>query len=389
MPETSTSSESEGPKAASVAEPTGDWRANLLFIADVSQKLAIPLLTVAATGLGFYFNHAANERAAKMNERAQIVAEENSELSLQNQREQSETSLRSTMFSELVGPLLSGKGDEEDDSKKAAQRLSLQAELLTLNFHEHFELGPALRYVDSLEGQTPETRDRLRRAARRVISRQLAPMMAAPGKNKEAGYFEIILSENVEESAEPSANLPRCYLTSKPPAADTSQPIKMTCSTEPPTKPLPVPEGSKPILVQVPSEPLIIPSPDGKDRVKLSLTAFDWDGGTVAVFAELQSPEPTPETGMLPRQTIEFTLSPYSLPFTDSTLLPSGNRFGMYIKSVDKYLVAEKPPLKRLFIVWFVWFPKAFVPPRERPFELDVKDVSAYKAESDGQAPDS
>jgi len=181
--------------------------------------------------------------------------------------------------------------------------------------------------------------------------------------------------------------LPRCYLT--PPAADTSHLIKMTCSTKPPTKPLSVPSGSKPILVQVPTEPLIIPSPDGKDRLKLSLTAFDWDGGTVAVFAELQSLEPPPETGMLPGQTIEFTVSPYSLPFTDSTLLPSGNRFGMYIKSVDKYLVAEKPPLKRLFIVWFVWFPKAFVPPRERPFELDVKDVSDYKAESNGQSPDS
>jgi len=385
--ETSTPSESEGPKAPSVAEPKGDWRANLLFIADVVQKLAIPLLTVAATGLGFYFNHAANERVAR-----------SSELSLQNQREQSETSIRSTMFSQLTGSLLSGKAKEEDNSKEAAQRLSLQAELLTLNFSEHFELGPALRYVDSLEGQTPETRDRLRRAARRVISRQLAPMMAANGKNKEAGYYEITLSEIVDDSAkpilDPSAEpiFPRCYRTPTPRAADTPHRIEMTCSI--PSKesePLPVVEGKgiKPIRVLVSTEPLIIDSPDGKDRVKLSLKEFNWNAGTVAVFAEPQSPESTPEAERLPRQNVEFTLSQYSLPFTDSTLLPSGNRFGMYIKSVESYPAAEKPRIKRLFIVWFVWFPKAFVPPRERPFELDVKDVSNYKAESDGQAPDS
>jgi hypothetical protein len=72
-----------------------------------------------------------------------------------------------------------------------------------------------------------------------------------------------------------------------------------------------------------------------------------------------------------PPQRIEFTVSSYSLPFSDNTLLPTGNRFGLYIRTVD-----DIPGVARIMNVWFVWFPRGFIPPRERPLDLDLEPVA-------------
>ncbi len=59
------------------------------------------------------------------------------------------------------------------------------AQLLTLNFHEHFELRPLLQDADdrlsSYKGNIPQTailqaRSNLRQAAHRVIQRTIAPL---------------------------------------------------------------------------------------------------------------------------------------------------------------------------------------------------------------------
>jgi hypothetical protein len=65
---------------------------------------------------------------------------------------------------------------------------------------------------------------------------------------------------------------------------------------------------------------------------------------------------------------IEFTLSPYSFRFSDNTLLRSGNHFGIYLTRFDMV-----PDVLRVMRLCFVWFPRNFVPPRERPFDLDVR----------------
>jgi hypothetical protein len=416
VPETSRPPESQGPETPPVAEQSGNWRSNLVFIADVSQKLAIPLLTVAATGLGIYLSYNANERARLSREREQEIAAENNRLSLQNQREQSETGIRSAMFRELVGPLLSGEEEKSETSQQAAERLALHAELLTLNFHEHFELGPALRYVDGLKSQTDEARNRLRSAARRVISRQLAPLMATPdeaGDARKSDYVEIKLSEYLERrpardqrsvSAERPV-LPSCYQLPAPEpgqvidpckrSADDPEVVEMICSTERPMRELEIGTGATAtkVMIQEQVQPLIIRSPDCQDTLKVTFSSFDWDGGSVTVFVETQPPgdlgeqeaagcakksnhPPAARAGKLPRQSIEFTLTPYSLPFSDNTLLASGNRFGVYVKTADE--IACKPDgqgteIERQAVVWFVWFPQDFVPPRERPLELDLK----------------
>jgi hypothetical protein len=98
----------------------------------------------------------------------------------------------------------------------------------------------------------------------------------------------------------------------------------------------------------------------------VNIRAVSWAAQTVGIYALVLGPKATQ------RHTppIEFTLSPYSFPFSDNTLLPSGNRFGIYLTRID--IVPDVLQVMRLS---FVWFPKDFVPPRERPFDLDVNAV--------------
>jgi hypothetical protein len=322
------------------------WRANFRFAADVVSTLAIPIVTVAATVLGIYATNSLREREIE-------IARQNNLQSLMNQREESETALRSAMFRELVGPLLQtgidgpAKGDQADLPR--AERLALLAELLTLNFHEHFELGPLMRYVDTLPGQTDGARTRLRATARRVISRQLAPMLAAadgpPGSNPD--FIEISLNSDINA---PTTALLSCAI----PGAASPQggnAISLDCSTSA--------NGS----------PLQVISPDGRDKLQISLRAVNWTDQTVGIYARVVDGKDAQQTNAPP---IEFTLSPYSLPFSDNTLLSSGNRFGIYLTRVDVV-----PDVVRVMRLSLIWFPKDFVPPRERPLGLDINRQQA------------
>jgi hypothetical protein len=85
---------------------------------------------------------------------------------------------------------------------------------------------------------------------------------------------------------------------------------------------------------------------------------------TVGIYALVLDAKGGPQANTPP---IEFTLSPYSFPFSDNTLLPSGNRFGIYLTRIDVV-----PDVLRVMRLSFVWFPRNFVPPRERPFDLDI-----------------
>jgi hypothetical protein len=327
-----------GPAAAQ--GKTSNWRSNAHFAADIVNTLAVPLLTLGATIVGVHLTNSLKEREI-------AIAEQNNQQSVRNQREASETSLRSAMFKELVGPLLQTEGDKPTPGQfgdlPRAQRLALLAELLTLNFHEHFELGPLLRYVDTLPGQTDDARSRLRGTARRVVSRQLAPMLAVGGgaRTQNPGFFEISLNSNV---AEPPSTLQSCAVPQA--QVQTSGSLTLDCSSSA--------SGS----------PLRVTSPDGKDRLQVSLRAARWDDQTVGVYVLRLDPKNAPDPDAPP---IEFTLTPYSFPFSDNTLLPSGNRFGLYLTRVDNI-----PDVARVMRLSFVWFPKDFVPPRERPLDLDL-----------------
>jgi len=320
-----------------------DWRENAKFAANIINSLAVPLLTVAATVVGLYATNTLKEREI-------AIATENNSQALRNQREESETNLRSAMFRELVGPLLQSETEQvakgADADLPRAQRLALLAELLALNFHEHFELGPLLRYVDTLPGQTEDARTRLRSTSRRVISRQLAPLLSTANgtDGRNPAFLEISLNSDGTEPADkllscatPSASIPGGSLT-------------MTCSS--------TAQGS----------PLRIPSPDGRDTLQVTVRAVSWAEQTVGIYSVLLGANGESQAHTPP---IEFTLSPYSFPFSDNTLLPSGNRFGVYLTRID-----DIPNVARIMRLSFVWFPKDFVPPRERPFDLDVHETS-------------
>jgi hypothetical protein len=332
------------PKSPPAPARSGGWRANARFAADIVNTLAIPLLTVAATVVGLYATNSLKEREI-------AIANENNLQSLRNQREESETNLRSAMFRELVGPLLQSEGGKTAAGDQAdlprAQRLALLAELLALNFHEHFELGPLLRYVDTLPGQTEDARARLRSTSRRVISRQLAPLLssAALGQGQHPAFLEISLNSDVADLTE---GLQSCAIPqpASPPAGGS---ITLSCSSSA--------QGA----------PLRVVSPDGQDSLQVNIRAVNWAAQTVGVYALVLGPEGESQRHTPP---IEFTLSPYSFPFSDNTLLPSGNRFGIYLTRIDIV-----PGVLQVMRLSFVWFPKDFVPPRERPFDLDVNAV--------------
>ncbi|HET7202246.1 MAG TPA: hypothetical protein VFI92_02650 [Steroidobacteraceae bacterium] len=330
-----------------------DWRENVKFIASVVNSLAVPLLTVAATAVGIYATNTLKEREIS-------IATESNAQSLRNQREESETNLRSAMFRELVGPLLQSeteavaRGDQADLPR--AQRLALLAELLALNFHEHFELGPLLRYVDTLPGQTDDSRQRLRSTSRRVISRQLAPLLStavAGGAETNPAFLELSLNSDATESADKllSCALPESADGSAATArSPTTGSITLDCSST------------------AMGAPLRIVSPDGQDSLQVNVRAVSWGAQTVGIYSVLLGPGGEAQKHTPP---IEFTLSPYSFPFSDNTLLPSGNRFGIYLTRID-----DIPDVARIMRLSFVWFPKDFVPPRERPFDLDVNNPS-------------
>ena len=71
----------------------------------MSSSSELQLLTVAATIVGLYATNTLKEREI-------AIATKNNAQSLRNQREESETNLRSAMFRELVGPLLQSEADE-------------------------------------------------------------------------------------------------------------------------------------------------------------------------------------------------------------------------------------------------------------------------------------
>ena len=326
--------------------PRRDWRENARFAANIINSLAIPLLTVAATIVGIYATNTLKEREI-------AIANENNSQSLRNQREESETNLRSAMFRELVGPLLQseteqvGKGDNADLPR--AQRLALLAELLALNFHEHFELGPLLRYVDTLPGQTAEARARLRSTSRRVISRQLAPLLASVTTDTTASHPAFQEISLMSDGTDQADALLSCALPESAAALSaTSGAITLNCSTT------------------AMGAPLRIVSPDGRDSLQVNVRAVSWAAQTVGIYSILLDAKGESQAHTPP---IEFTLSPYSFPFSDNTLLPSGNRFGIYLTRLD-----DIPGVARIMRLSFVWFPKEFVPPRERPFDLDVHE---------------
>jgi hypothetical protein len=301
-----------------------------------------------------------------------------------NQREEAESSLRATMFSNLIKPLI-----VTDSTKElSVENEKLLSELLSLNFHENFEFKPLLTHLDDRLKVLPFTvrearRKELRSIARRVIQRQesLVTRLDRNGRAHAVTAVEngcitriIILHENRNESLKDA----------KP-----NETAAQAC----------------PEILIVRERALQVTkiySPNNKLNLDMSIEEIDWENQRVRISLVMRSGDETPPAAtsegsqpmVLPmggysdprtalyeslyaqlnekgevsgplaelakRNSLNkaFTLTWFDFPLTDYTLLSNGTRFAFFIDEFqDKEFAAVK----------LLWFPRDFFSPRERP----------------------
>jgi hypothetical protein len=301
---------------------TGETRAevkakrDVQFWLDVAMKLTVPLGAIVAAALA---NHFEQNRA---------------NLQLINQREQAESSLRATMFGQLITPI-AGPGDSGAETDPV--RYAVLAQLLTLNFHEHFELKPLLqdaddrlsKYKGSVASEAIlQARSNLRQAAHRVIQRQIAQLWddritpCNPAARMET-TFQFVSDPDLEDSFA---------------------------------------QAGESATVLVPSKSLktfVISSPDCRDKLSIVFDKPDFSAERVHVLITPASP-----TAADTDYRFDFDLTSFAFPFTDNALLPTENRFAFFIKDVSQL---DDTGTSKIMRVGLRWFPQNYYPPTERP----------------------
>jgi hypothetical protein len=286
------------------------------FWLDVLMKLTVPLGAIVAAWLA---NHFEQNRA---------------NLQLINQREQAESSLRATMFGQLIAPI-AGPRDAGTDIDPV--RYAVLAQLLTLNFHEHFELKPLLQDADDrlskyqgtvAQEAVAKARSNLRQAAHRVIQRQIAQLWEDPiGECSPAASvettFQFVSDPDLEESFSGAAE---------------------SASVLVPGKEL---------------KSFTISSPDCRDTLSIVFDHPDFVSERVHVLISPASP-----TAAITDYRFDFELTSFAFPFTDNAVLPNGNRFAFFIKDVSKL---DDTGAIKIMRVGLRWFPHNYYPPTERP----------------------
>ena len=294
-----------------------ETKRDVQFWLDVIMKLTVPVGAIVAAWLA---NHFEQNRA---------------NLQLINQREQAESSLRATMFGQLIAPIA---GPTEAGKEIDPLRYAVLAELLTLNFHEHFQLKPLLQDADDRlanytgTAATPaailEARSDLREAAHRVIQRQIAQLWdddlakCTPAPSMET-TFQFVSDPELEESFG---------------------------------------QGTDHTTLLVPGNELktfIVSSPDCRDTLSIVFDKPDFVTERVHVLITPASPTPA-----VTDYRFDFDLTSFEFPFTDNALLPNDNRFAFFVKDVSEL---DDTGTIKIMRVGLRWFPKNYYPPTERP----------------------
>jgi len=274
-------------------------------------------------------------------------------ITLLNQREQAETQLRATMFSNLIGPIVGSRGN----SQLAPEDERLLVEMITLNFHEHVELKPLLLHADGrlaekMQGHSTPSAERealaqMRRSLRSVVRRVLDRQLSVLQKECDRGLSRLCSESSLADRnacAQPSPEAipvrgnPQCI-------AFTSEDVSNTERTH------------------------VVAAPDGKYELRVSLGNVDWRKRLVEVYIPV-----THSAGGTTQSlgTLDFGLTPYDLPFTDNTFLDRDHRFAVVVKDMvteDDLPQGVKPPpgwINRVNL-WILWFPEGYVLPHERP----------------------
>jgi hypothetical protein len=264
---------------------------------------------------------------------------------LLSQREQAESQLRAKMFGDLIGPIAGQPGARPLD----CERELLLAELLALNFHEHFEFKPLLLHVDDRLSRIParklapqaakDARHELRSTARRVAGRQISSLLAETGQPQgsvmEASFLGPLRRTEPEgakvELLRFHGELPAGYLPGF----------------------LSDPRGGR-----FEEDALVLRSPDGADSMRV--IAHDPDPQNETVKLDVRVWERN--QGPLPTSSVDFEITWFDFPMTDNTLLKDGNRFAFVLHDFQSL-----PTGQMVVHVRVVWFPRGYFTPRERP----------------------
>jgi hypothetical protein len=308
------------------------WK-SLQYWLNILVKLTVPVGAIAAAWLSVYFEERSSVRT------------------LVNQREQAETSLKATMFGQLVGPII---GPLKDGQAPASpEQYALLVRLLALNFNDDFEFGPLMQSADdhlASSGGTREieiARDQLRSVAHRVIDRQIArlwedaPQKCASGST--GGPSEVTIY--VLSKALPADELAGLEMVGVPKSSDSRVPYAL------------------------PGQPIQPPgfvSPDCTDSLDVSFANPQWSNRTI----DIQITRPSqyvdhPATGVRDPETYRFQLTSFTFPFSDNTPLSDGNRFALIENDVTSFTVGSESI--HIMRVRLRWFPKYYYPPTERP----------------------
>jgi hypothetical protein len=257
-----------------------------------------------------------------------------------NQREQAESSLRASMFQNLIDPIVGyTKGKKPDPDRER-----LLVELLTMNFHNHFELKPLLvdvseRLSPSHQGTISAERLELESVARRVMDRQIA-MLRASGElmGEQRGPQNIWFRES-----------------------HGSPPTSISCDKSIHGNDMSVTDAA--LFGEDWGQTVCVDSPDKEYQVGIAVTKADFKKRDVTVVVTVDRPvdNSTEEIYKLP---IDFDLTPFDFPLTDNTQLDLDHRFAIML-----YRMYDDPSDKtnRTLNLKFIWFPKGYVPERERP----------------------
>lgn len=306
----------EGPSSQQVHEKRQSGR--ILDWIDIIAKLATPVAVIAAAWVGARIANSFQERitSTTLSSQRQI-----SGTTLLSEREKAESQLRATMFSSLIGPIVgSQKG-----GNISADRERLLVELVALNFHEHFEVKPLLERVDQrLQGMKTE-RESLRSVARRIVDRQIAMLQKESGR---------------DGSDEKGAKVYSLTITEQPKNAAQQKYLEM------------LKKGGG-MVYQLDEVIPDLTSPDKHYKFAMLVTDPQWARHefTVEIY----------DNSSLLVSRITSTWA--DLPLTDNTLFPDGNRFAVVIYRVQDDAVLKNAILK------FIWFPKEYFTPRERPLD--------------------
>lgn len=274
-------------------------------------------------------------------------------VSIMNQREAAESTLRSAMMGHLIGPFVgSVQGGKPIDPDSA--RLLL--EVLALNFHTHFELKPLFLRVDGDLHRTNQEPSRLelRAVARRLVDRQIAMLQAASPVDSRRGWRRAF-------SRPPAAARQADLFFDAVPVLQIPQPVlrdaagKDAADANTPERPAAFVSGGGQFVCSV--------SPDGEYALGFRVTGFNASLGTASVTWTFTddvarcAPLRGTDDGWQPSR--NFTLSPYDFPLTDNAQIDPGHRFALNL-----YYVSAATPNLHLKLVWF---PVGYITERERP----------------------